>query len=400
MCQDARAVLLTSGTLCPTDSFSSELGTRFSICAELPHVIDTQTQVWAGVVTTGPGNISLEASFKCSSSFAFQDSVGKALAELCEVIPNGILCFFPSYRLMEILTERWRSTGQLDEILQLKPGGIFNEPSKVTNSELDIVIEQYCHGVGRGALFFGVCRGKVSEGIDFKDENARGVVVVGVPFPNIRDLQVDRKKQFNDSSHRLANGLLLGRDWYRLQASRAVNQSIGRCIRHRHDYGAVVLLDPRYGRSDMLNSLPKWLRSGVTSRGPLESHVAAQQLRGFFHGRPVPDPNVVRVPDPPASTVMTSSAWSGAIFAPFKKPRRRRPYGERGTPAVPLDDKLEHQLHHEEPTTCADKAVFKSLSVSPDGSTESIVESRTTLNLVETSLNADHDQQLESDDRE
>jgi len=37
-----------------------------------------------------------------------------------------------------------------------------------------------------------------------------------------------------------------GQDWYRLQASRAVNQAIGRVIRHRKDYGAIILCDSRH----------------------------------------------------------------------------------------------------------------------------------------------------------
>lgn len=41
-----------------------------------------------------------------------------------------------------------------------------------------------------GALLIAVCRGKVSEGLDFCDENARAVVTIGIPFPNVRDLQV------------------------------------------------------------------------------------------------------------------------------------------------------------------------------------------------------------------
>ncbi len=33
------------------------------------------------------------------------------------------------------------------------------------------------------ALFCAVCRGKVSEGLDFSDHNARAVIVIGIPFP-------------------------------------------------------------------------------------------------------------------------------------------------------------------------------------------------------------------------
>lgn len=42
-----------------------------------------------------------------------------------------------------------------------------------------------------GALLIAVCRGKVSEGLDFTDDNARAVVTIGIPFPNIKDLQVN-----------------------------------------------------------------------------------------------------------------------------------------------------------------------------------------------------------------
>ena len=34
-----------------------------------------------------------------------------------------------------------------------------------------------------------------------------------------------------------------GQDWYQQQALRAVNQAIGRVIRHRGDYGAILLCD-------------------------------------------------------------------------------------------------------------------------------------------------------------
>ena len=42
--------------------------------------------------------------------------------------------------------------------------------------------------------------------------------------------------------------MLTGAQWYSQQACRAVNQAIGRVIRHRHDYGAIILFDDRYAR--------------------------------------------------------------------------------------------------------------------------------------------------------
>lgn len=43
----------------------------------------------------------------------------------------------------------------------------------------------------------------------------------------------------------LNSQVLTGEEWYSQQASRAVNQAVGRVIRHRHDYGAIIFCDER-----------------------------------------------------------------------------------------------------------------------------------------------------------
>jgi hypothetical protein len=57
---------------------------------------------------------------------------------------------------------------------------------------------------------------------------------------------------------------LSGSAWYRQQAVRTVNQAVGRVIRHRYDYGAVLLCDERFGHSTLLGTLPTWLRPFVS----------------------------------------------------------------------------------------------------------------------------------------
>ena len=56
---------------------------------------------------------------------------------------------------------------------------------------------------------------------------------------------------------------LSGRQWYRQQASRAVNQAVGRVIRHKQDFGAILLCDIRFTYPDALQQLPCWMRSYV-----------------------------------------------------------------------------------------------------------------------------------------
>lgn len=50
----------------------------------------------------------------------------------------------------------------------------------------------------RGAIFMGVCRGKISEGLDFADANGRAVLIVGLPYPPLKDPKVILKRRYLD----------------------------------------------------------------------------------------------------------------------------------------------------------------------------------------------------------
>lgn len=42
----------------------------------------------------------------------------------------------------------------------------------------------------------GVCRGRISEGLDFSDSAARAVLLVGIPYPQMADPIVILKKEY------------------------------------------------------------------------------------------------------------------------------------------------------------------------------------------------------------
>jgi hypothetical protein len=131
-----------------------------------------------------------------------------------------------------------------------------------------------------GGLLLAVCRGKASEGLDFTDDNARAVVLVGIPFPASQDLRILYKKAYNDDRVKRVPGTLTGSAWYSLQAFRALNQSIGRAIRHRADYGAVLFFDERYTEARTQSAVSKWLRPQIKSYSSLAA--AAEALVLFF----------------------------------------------------------------------------------------------------------------------
>lgn len=57
---------------------------------------------------------------------------------------------------------------------------------------------------------------------------------------------------------------LTGSEWYDLNTMRAVNQGIGRVIRHIKDYGMIFLLDSRYEYKSLRDLLPGWSKNSTT----------------------------------------------------------------------------------------------------------------------------------------
>lgn len=277
----ARSVIVTSGTLSPIESFAGELGTTFAISKSLPHVIDVRKQLFVSVVGEGPGREPFDATFAGSSKFSFQDSLGDALFDYCKVVPGGVLVFFPSYRLMDQLHMRWKSSGAWEKLHKTK-GAVLVEPHQ-RGDDFDQIVDRYQRASNSegGALLFGVCRGKLSEGVDFRDATSRAVILVGIPFPYMGDIVVNRKRQWNDRTRKSkkAPQLQSGAEWYEMQAYRALNQALGRAVRHRYDYGAILLLDCRFRQQRVLNQLPKWTQAGIQKTDG--SHSAL--LRGLEH---------------------------------------------------------------------------------------------------------------------
>ena len=247
--EELRSVVLTSGTLSPMETFASELDVKFPITLEADHVIDRK-QIWAGTLSHGPTGQNLKAVYKNTETVQFQDEIGRLVLGVCRKIPHGVLVFLSSYKMLDNLVKRWQMNGTWADICAKKT--IVSEPR--FSDQLDTVMREYYEAIVinkdpegmDGALFLAVCRGKVSEGLDFADNNARAVICVGIPFPNVKDSLVDLKKKYNDKKRAtIDHNILSGNQWYEIQAFRALNQALGRCIRHKKDWGAILMVDDR-----------------------------------------------------------------------------------------------------------------------------------------------------------
>lgn len=282
-----RCMMLTSGTLSPMDSFAAELDTNFPVRLENPHVV-TAPQIWAGVLKSGPGPNGLRGGRLTSAFYARGEEsdleLGRSLIQLATVIPDGMLVFFPSYSSLYSSLEVWKRLG---------PGPDRGRPSiwehlqrrkRIVAEERDssafaaaILAHKANVDAGNGSMLLAVCRGKVSEGIDFSDQYGRAVIITGLPYPSAFDPRVVLKREIADEQKRLRQApshlrpkgvgdkkKLSGSEWYSGQAMRAVNQAVGRAIRHRFDYGAIILCEERFQAKALQDQISKWIRPNIT----------------------------------------------------------------------------------------------------------------------------------------
>jgi chromosome transmission fidelity protein 1 len=92
------------------------------------------------------------------------------------------------------------------------------------------------------------------------------VVMVGLPYPNPNDPVLKEKIDYiNKLQTKPGNtqATTSGSEYYDNLCIKAVNQSIGRSIRHKNDYATIVLLDKRYQTPRISKKFPKWIGDSV-----------------------------------------------------------------------------------------------------------------------------------------
>ncbi|KAK0648307.1 DNA repair helicase [Cercophora newfieldiana] len=334
--ESARAVILAGGTMSPFDDYKAHLFPTLPpskiTTLSCGHVIPPSNLcVWTLGSTrpingTGVPPDAFEFSFQKRDDRDMVRQLGLALVNICSVVPDGVVVFFPSYGYLDQVVAMWQAAepasststaktiwerltarkvvfseskgGSSDEVLQeytqaiLSPGENGKGPGKATQT---------------GALLLSVVGGKMSEGINFSDRLGRCVVIVGLPYPNINSPEWKARIEYIESStmSRLlseneqeqggsakptiqvqAVAKQVARDFYENACMRAVNQSIGRAIRHRNDYAAIVLVDRRFGTDRIRTKLPGWIRGGMVEGSEtkgLQGLMGA--LNGFFRSK-------------------------------------------------------------------------------------------------------------------
>ncbi|CAD5124537.1 DgyrCDS12815 [Dimorphilus gyrociliatus] len=289
--EEARAVIVAGGTMQPFSEFKDRLfyaaGATSNRIIEYTcdHVIPPEN-IHPMALARGAGGIQLDFSYDSRRNFQILDELGKVVCNVCNIVPAGVVLFFPSYDFERIVTNRWNETDIIKKI-EIKKR-IFREPQKSSMVEKTLneyktcIDKNYRNFTGvNGAIIFSVVGGKLSEGINFSDNLGRCVIMIGLPYPNKKSVELQEKMNYlNQNMPKSSDGRLPGQVLYENLCMKAVNQSIGRAIRHKNDYASILLLDHRYLRPSIKSKLPKWIAKELKEHekfGP-----AFASLNNFF----------------------------------------------------------------------------------------------------------------------
>lgn len=302
--EEARAVVLAGGTMSPMSDYEQHLLSYLEpskiTTLSCGHVIPPSNLLAVPVVRSASG-AEFDFTFENRNKEKTMIDLGVAISAFTRNIPDGVVVFFPSYSYMDTCIAAWKrlrpsnsNKAFWDDFNNNKP--VFLEQrsqqqapdssSAAKEAAVDSVLNAYsmatASGNGRGALLFAVIGGTLSEGINFSDALGRGVVVVGLPFPNAHSAEWKAKMQYiaAKEANNGGDGKAAAREFYENVCMRSVNQCVGRAIRHKGDYAAILMLDRRYGSKRIQDKLPMWIRGSLTAG--LGVRDVQGKLSGFF----------------------------------------------------------------------------------------------------------------------
>ena len=233
-------IILASGTIQEQNYVEERLGIKFGKAIQNKPIVKEGNAVFVGDYSL---HISGRYELRNQSYYSL---VGRAVSIWLHKIRGGVLVFLKSFSDIRECKKNWSSTNLLTEMEKVKKVFICEDTHSTKG-----LLEDYrqCVLGGGEAVLFTVFRSTASEGLDFPDELCRGVVLAGLPWQNVNNVEGRIRKRT------LGNEMY--KKWRVNDMLSSCFQAIGRLIRHRDDYGVVVLIDKDYKKFE--DRLPKWL---------------------------------------------------------------------------------------------------------------------------------------------
>lgn len=231
----ARACVLFSATLTPTDYFVDVLGGgKKSAELSLPSPFDQS-------------HLCLCAASYISTRYADREASSKKIADCIAASvlskKGNYMVYFPSYIYLETVVPIFQARyPKVKTVVQTR---------NMTNAERDSFIDSFKENTNSVQIGFCVLGGSFSEGVDLPGNRLIGSIVVGVGLPQLSN-ELNIIREFYDIKCER------GYDYaYTYPGMNKVLQACGRVIRREEDRGIVVLIDDRYATPQYMSLFPE-----------------------------------------------------------------------------------------------------------------------------------------------
>lgn len=174
--------------------------------------------------------------------------IAEYIRKIGQAQKGNYMIFFPSYKMMQEVYEVFEGINCWEMETCMQVSGMKEE-------EREAFLGQFVAEHERSFLAFCVMGGIFGEGIDLKNEQLIGAVVVGTGLPQISN---EREILMHYYDERSGEGFDYA---YRYPGMNKVLQAAGRVIRTVDDSGVILLLDDRFTRREYESLFPKeWER--------------------------------------------------------------------------------------------------------------------------------------------
>jgi DNA excision repair protein ERCC-2 len=239
VCNEFYSSMHMSGTLRPLDEYRDSIGlpkeTHTKVFSS-PFPAENLRKYYTVDVTTRYEQLAQNKSLIPK----LEDYV----VNLSNATDKNSVIFFPSFGLMK----RFVDDGILNKIKR----GTYQELQGMRQPELMELVKNF--KLAKEGVLLAVIGGRISEGLDFPEEELEVAVLVGIPYPR------------PTAKHRALEHyyeVKFGKGWeYTVHAptTRKLLQSMGRLIRNENDRGCVIILDSRTKRfkEDLEGLIESW----------------------------------------------------------------------------------------------------------------------------------------------
>lgn len=251
----AKASVLFSATLTPTDYFADILGGgKGSVQIALPSPYDPKHCCIAAVTSVSTRYEDRPKSYA---------KIASLIAATVSAKKGNYIAYFPSYDYMEQVVKRFaQKYPSVTTVVQSRG---------MTAAERDAFLNAFSED-GKLRVGFCVLGGSFSEGVDLPGNRLIGTVIVGTGLQAISNERNILRDYYENTRER-------GFDYaYTYPGINRVLQAAGRVIRREEDRGVIVLIDDRYETPQLNSLLPDHWKNLLYARNASELAEIVEQF--------------------------------------------------------------------------------------------------------------------------